>query len=381
MPKATTQQPAYTAKDTGVDTASKQVIYWDPQTQSYKAAPYSWDNWSRGTHEQSKYGWYTNSQGDRVYGLRPPTLHNVDSKGEEVMHEGSDPNWKPQVTPDYNGMGTNGGQRTPTNTTGGSVPAWGGSASHDPAGNVVPGGTADPGVWGPGGTKHWTPGQTNWDWSKVGGGTGTQGMDPNSTVTGPMTEYPGQESPWGQPGRPGGNKEFYASQFNTLLNQRKLFNQASLAAGLRAKAAADNPQPTGPTDWSWANGGKGLPGVETAGGTADNPTQYSLKDWVHPGQTTNGEIMRQAINSGVLSMEGRPNVDFNAGDWAGTGWSTVNNPTDLIQRALGGVTDTPWGKAQADAINWMYTQQGVGTPNGGGPTAAPGYALPIGAYK
>lgn len=376
MPKSDGAQPTYTAKDTGVNTETNQIVFWDPVAQTYKTAPYSWDSWKAG--DKNKYSWYVNSQGDHVYGLKPPTTHTVVMGGESIKMEGSDPNWKPQVQPDYNGMGDDGGTRTPTNTAGTGV-NWGGSGTHDINGNVVPGGPADPSVYGPGGSQYWKPGDpvnTSWDWGQAPGqGGGTGGPD----MTGYSLNYgPGRDSPWGMPNRPGNNKDFYAKQFNNLLLEQQNAKSAEIAAAIRQNYAQTHPQAAPAMDWSWANNGRGLPQVGSAGGTIDNPTKWTLADWVVPGVTTNQQLVTRAFQDGAIDQGQYAALGgANMIDGGNAYWSTATNPNWIASQAGPDISPGFLDKL-APVFNNIFTQTGIETPPGGGPTAAPGYALPVG---
>jgi len=202
-----------------------------------------------------------------VYGLKPPTTHQQIAPGtdEGWTRAGSDPNWKPTVNPDDHGVVLNPdgtiGTRTPSN-----VPDWGGSSSHDRDGNLIPGGTGDPGTYGPGGTKNWTPVNNSWDWSKFGGNRGTQTVDSGglpttgSGLSGKTPPSTGPKGPW-LPGAT--NDEYYSRQFRAITEQRNAHQEAQKAAAIRAAAAAAAPQQAIRTDWSWANNGAGLPVAPT----------------------------------------------------------------------------------------------------------------------
>ncbi len=220
---------------------------------------------------------------------------------------------------------------------------------------------------------------TSWDWTKVGGGTGTQTVDSGglpsagSGLSGKAPPSSGPKGPW-LPGAT--NDEYYSRQFRAITEQRNAHQEAQKAAALRAQAAAANPAPVQPTDWSWARNGKGLPAVDVA------PTgqQWNRASWVKPGETTIADIFRQYMGSGG-SADNLTGFDINAPHLQDTGWSTVNNPTDLTRLAIGTGGSGNYWDFQNKAIQNMFTQTGVETPEGGGPTAAPGYALPISLAK
>jgi hypothetical protein len=174
----------------------------------------------------------------------------------------------PYTVPDVNGMGSDGGQRTPINTGGTSGgPDWQGSSSHDAAGNIIPGGPADPATyeWDPGSAAGYNPsgqGAAQWNWGEFGQGApsldGGGGYDPNDYA---FDRYvPGQESPWGIPEVQGGNKDFYRNQFVNLLRGEQNFQNKQRDAVTQRQYAAANPVAAAPNDWSWIEGG--LPQVE-----------------------------------------------------------------------------------------------------------------------
>ena len=115
---------------------------------------------------------------------------------------------------------------------------------------------------GPDGGQLRPANDTGWDWAKVSddlGGVGWGGELPDYNVN---TQYqPGQDSPWGNPEREGGNEEFYAQQFGNLLNETQDFQRRQREAAAQMPQSQARPQQPAADPWSWVNGGAGLPEV------------------------------------------------------------------------------------------------------------------------
>jgi len=184
----------------------------------------------------------------------------------------------------------------------------------------------------------------------------------------------GEDSPWGNEGVEGGNRDFYRQQLNNLRAQEQGYQQQSIAAALRRKAAADAPAQTPDDPWGWAYGGKGLPSVGVAGGTADNPTAYALRSSITPGETSNADLIRMfggadagKINSWLSNGSDLEN-QYN--------WSRASSPRELIDDLSRNQNELATSNYDwlSGVYNNMFTQQGVETAEGGGPAVIPGFA-------
>lgn len=387
--------------------------YWDSEKGKYEKVANTNKSWTSANKKLFRESggekgldliWYTNKYGDRVYGTRPEKSYKKDMGnglgGERI--EGIDPDWQPSVQPDRNGMGDDGGTRRPDNTD-----DWEGSGTHDIDGNPIPGSQGDPssnpnldqnGGGGNnsnnGGAGYGGNGNTNWDWSEF-----ESNLPQVSEFAPPYTpDYTlGQESPWGNSGVEGGNDEFYRTQFNNLSRQNQAWQTQALGAAIRRKFNAQNrPEPT-PTDWSWANNGQGLPEVVMAGGTVDNPTAPLVQEWITPGETTNYEIAKKYGRTGTWGP-GDESGQSKFNDWTAPGaggapWETQYNwgksasSQNLIDKLNLGTEPYGTGEVSQGNYDWlsniynqMFDEYGVNTPEGGGATAKPGYALPVGVY-
>lgn len=206
----------------------------------------------------------------------------------------------------------------------------------------------------------------------------------------------GEDSPWGNKGIEGGNRDFYRKQLNNLRAQEQGYQDQSIAAALRRHAAANQPAELPADPWSWAYGGKGLPEVKVGGGTIEpdsgggdpflppsgNPPAYSLRSNIIPGETSNADIAR--LYSNKSEDELRPwfedQMDKHGSSWENQyNWSLAGSPQELIS-TLSSNTDL-LAAENYDWLSKMYTdmfiQEGVETPEFGGPSPAPGYATPI----
>ena len=195
-----------------------------------------------------------------------------------------------------------------------------------------------------------------------------------------QTEYwLGEDAPWGNAGVAGDNASFYKQQLNNLRAQEQGYQESAIGAALRRQAAANQPAELPADPFDWAYGGKGLPTVGVAGGTMDNPTAYALRSYVQPGETSNADIIRKygAFDTGNMERWLADNSD-----WENKyNWSRANNPQDLINTLSRDPAELATSNYDflSRIYNDMFVQQGIETPEGGGPSAAPGYALPIGA--
>ena len=353
--------------------------YWDPSANEYR----------RVTMDQKrdlgKMHTYINDYGDMVYGLRPDDWYTGMVNGEEIYYEGKDP---------FAGSGT---IRNPDGISS-PVPGdwerdpnfdWDNTTKFQPKPDNIPIGfpddqgnvnypvntpTGDPFDWIPGNTD------TSWDWSQGGDDpwafTGIGG--PAAVPDYDFGNRPGMGSPWGQTGS-GGNQEFYSRQLGNLLSQQDAYQQAEQEAAQRRTQGLSGAFEGDP--WAWAYGGKGLPTVQTVGGTADSPTVYQLRGGIIPGQTTNAEIMRMAQTAGIVPVHENYPIRDDDASWnsSGTTWSEASNPQQLFG-LIASNADQNWRDALRGGMNYAFRNQALETPSGGGPTAAPGYALPRGTY-
>jgi hypothetical protein len=266
---------------------------------------------------------------------------------------------------------------TPTPTPGDDEP---------PIAPVVPNTSTDLPVPPGGPTGPWTgtgeQADTSWNWDafapKSPGDGAWGGYDQDYQA---FERYqPGMDSPWGMPDVMGGNESFYQQQFVNQLRDEQGFQNRERSAQMRRQEAAENPYEAAPIDWSWANNGQGLPTVETAGGTADNPTmsQYGLRDPFVAGETTNREIYDAAMAAGWIEPNNNYG-DLNQDHWDTTSWSESSQPSDNYGDISAG-SDPTWLDMQKAGMNYAFTNNQVQTPTGGGPTASPGYALPVSMY-
>jgi hypothetical protein len=405
-PKTAYLNPKHTGSFIGRK-GNQGYAYWDSDKGEYvkvKSPNGSWERKNNRLFRDSSGEegldmiWYTNRHGDMVRGTRPEQSYKKDmgnGLGSKRI-EGIDPDWQPSIQPDRNGMGDDGSTRRPDN-----VDDWQGSGTHDIDGNPIPGSQGDPssnpnldqnGGGGNnsnnGGAYYAGNGNTSWDW-----GDFESNLPQASEFAPPYTpDYTlGEESPWGNSGVEGGNDEFYRTQFNNLNRQNQAQQTQAIAAAVRRQFANQNPAEPAPIDWSWANNGQGLPEVVMAGGTIDNPTAPSVQEWITPGETTNYEIatryggdfankdyagqsFEQKLNS-WMNPNNPGNYDWNVD----TNWSKGLSAQGLVNKLPGDlVSDNV--EFLSDIYNSMFDEYGVNTPEGGGATAKPGYALPVGVY-
>ena len=260
---------------------------------------------------------------------------------------------------------------TPTPTPGGGTP----TPTPGPT-DPVP----DNGGFPPGGQTPGAGGGFGWDWDAFGIGNPAEG---GSSTGGYYENYvPGKESPWGVPDLEGGNPEFYNSQLLNLLGQEQGYRKgARQAAEIRG-----NQQPAAPRDYAqmWQDMGM-VP--NQAAQANDDPTSvdyWSLNDNLTAGETTNLQFLNQFKDDPSFSDRDRDWFqEFVAGNpkWQqSTGYAQAGTPDKAIGKYIS--TDplvlAPENQRRlSDIIRMGYNQSQYKTPEGGGPSAAPGYALPV----
>lgn len=254
--------------------------------------------------------------------------------------------------------------------------------------DLAPDGYTPPGSGNPNtgnsGAPNYSGGGYNWDFE---GGTpgaaplfGGGGYNPDDFN---FERYvPGQESPWGIPEIEGGNKDFYRNQFMNLLREDQNFQNKEIESAIRREYAQNNPMDAREFEWG-SVGVRPAQSVDYDPATGAQSTQV-LADWITPGVTTNYEIYSGLRDRGLLSQEFNryiddPNRDFTSTNLSKHAGRPGENPATLLSR-LPPIGDElsqgnyDFKKAAYDA---MFTNVGLEAPPGGGPVAAPGYALPI----
>ena len=380
--------PYYTGTFTGRKGNEGQAV-WNPETnQIEKYTKEDWLDKSRDYRRETGENiahFYTNKYGEDVYGIRPEeTYTGMKPGGESWLIAGPNPNAgnQPRIS-------------DPTNNT--PVPRMIDNPNYRPE-DVV-----DPFLPTPeGGPKITYPGSGGSGETEQGGG-GDPFRPPSGSVQDSVFNNPknweslygapaqtdfrtdfrlGEDSPWGNEGVEGGNRDFYRQQLNNLRAQEQGYQEQSIAAALRRDAASRQPAQSPADPFDWAYGGKGLPTVGVAGGTVDNPTAYALRSYVQPGETSNADILRKYgdFDTGNLERWLAPNEQGET-PWENQyNWSRASNPQDLINTLSRDPAELATSNYDflSRIFNDMFVQQGIETPEGGGPSAAPGYALPIG---
>jgi hypothetical protein len=381
-PGVETEQEYFNAEgDTGWDNDTKILSYYDP-IKGYTTKDFSGQSLDEinGWKEANGVGRYTNSAGDYVLGIMPTTTY-VDTENEILM-EGADPNWVTTVNPDKNGMGDDGGQRTPWN-----VDDWSGSDTHDVDGNVIPGGQGDPTsipVYEPPRlpdppTDTGTGVDTTTDWGTGTGVTPTTGNDDFGNQ--PLPGLIGYES--------SSNKDFYQKQFQDLRAQTMRQQGAEQLA-----SQYDDPIGTGPFDgmsrreldkleelkglspqqieslndpWGWAGGSEQFAPSISDGSAAP------AADWTMNSQyegLDDASIARQAMTLGAFNEEDSRLMEGFLPQWEGTYQFRNSGSPGTFAANNSGLA--PKNQATIGKIlNQVYSQGQAG------PTVAAGYANPL----
>ena len=239
----------------------------------------------------------------------------------------------------------------------------------------------------PGVVDPWTPhsGQDkSWKWDyfqpKSAGAGEWGGYDQNYGV---FERYqPGQDSPWGMPDIEGGNREFYQQQFGNLLRDEQGYQNRERQAQHLRQIAQNNPPGAINYEDMWASMGITPNQAAQAGGEGGDPFAYFVNPNIsgfEKGTTTNYDIFSalapQLSSSAVNRFTEHFESDANR---EGTGWSRFTDP-NALQQTFG--SNTELNPGFRDSLNEMASlflqRQDLTTPPGGGPTAAPGYALPV----
>lgn len=225
-----------------------------------------------------------------------------------------------------------------------------GSAGDPPPTSIPPGGGFNPGEP----TGGFTPGDPTggWDWASFNPGAGPAlGWGDLAEDYNAYERYqPGEDSPWGNPDREGGNKEFYQQQLSNLLRQTQDYQVGAdkarergrirdrISQGLDTPGISDEfrayleaQQAPAPMDWSWLEGG--LPDVVT-GADANTDPSYTWGEGYTQG-LTNQQVFDQA--SPQMSSQNAQWLQDNwlAGNEGGTGfmanWEDPNSFVDAFQ--------------------------------------------------
>jgi hypothetical protein len=363
-----TQQQLQTWKSQNTGAQDGIATYWNPDKGLYQTDPYSSDNWQdyKVGGRDSDYGYYINSEGAYVYGKMPAETHQYYDGDGYVTVEGPDPT-PSNPPPSQHGMAEGGGQfygdpTDPENTGNIEDQDW-----YQPPAQVP----YDP--WAAGKTG-WAGGSTPLDWgggqqqtvAPVGGG-GQLGQMPTDN---PLIGYEGST-----------NRDFYQQQFKDMRDRRASEINMERAAALRAQEAKNAPS-AAPTDpWAWAGGSASM-APQVAGGTANEPYTWDLREGVTAGETTNQQIVdllgqRDLLSPADLKAFGRHQQ--NDPNWAtATDWSKYQSPDKFMSTfSAGNPNVSPeFTDIMGNVANSLWTRSDL-TPTGG-PAAAPGYALPTG---
>ena len=171
----------------------------------------------------------------------------------------------------------------------------------------------------------------------------------------------------------GGNRDFYQQQFvNQLRDEQGFQNRERQAQELR-NFAMENPYEAAPTDWSFANKGKGIRDVQMGTGQSV-PSGYNLNKGLSSG-ATNDEIFRWASTlddthpdtaSWYSQMIGGPDGDS-------TYMSSAGNPNTLINDLPGEGSEL--GATNQRRMTLLFNK--LYNPSSTGSMTPLGYASPI----
>jgi hypothetical protein len=189
------------------------------------------------------------------------------------------------------------------------------------------------------------------------------------------------DSPWGMPNLEGGNKDFYQQQFVNQLRDEQGYQNRERSAQASRQAALDDPYEAAPTDWSWANSGKGLGSVTPGTGEVQS-TQYSLNPEFE-GQT-NQQLWSSMKDFDMFGdRETQKYMDNyfkkNPNIGASSSWSGQHSPNSAFNK----ISPVSWqgmnhpGQVQG-TINSMLGHLYQGDQQG--PSTPVGYASPVPAY-
>ena len=361
---------------TGYSDDGNYLVMWDPnagETGEYVTRDVSDESFQSRMDfkEANNLGYYTNVNGDYVYGIKPTSTYQASGGSDDTTRiEGVDPDWQTRTIPDMSGIGRfGGGQRTPENTGSYVDPTmvWQGSDSHDREGNIIPGGPADPNsrpVY-----ERGTPfaGSVNDTFGRDIGGA-VSGPAPIDWAANQYTDSPliGYES--------SSNKDFYQQQFADMRNQQMTDRMRQNAA-----ASYQPPEQTNVMDdpWSWAN----LPEVVEGGAGAANPNEWILNpNYNFTPETTHAEVIGQL--SGLNTFNDEERRWFNDFLNENPQLQTDTQWTDDRTGALSGIQTSEMGPKPKDRLNRILNNvwiQAGDAPTPGGQMVPPGYASPTNA--
>ena len=183
---------------------------------------------------------------------------------------------------------------------------------------------------------------------------------------------PGRGSPWGDPTLSGDNNSFYQKQFASLLRGDQNFQKAQEVSAVRrylSDIAAER-QPSAPPVYVKPAPAGGTAGGAAGGGGGVSASEYTRDPWIKPGVTTNAEFYRHYGGN-------NPNFAYNSPSGMATDWGMQADPRNMIAN-IGPNVSPSWANEISGIWNKGWTQNnGVQTPAGGGPSAAPGYVAPV----
>jgi hypothetical protein len=184
---------------------------------------------------------------------------------------------------------------------------------------------------------------------------------------------PGMDSPWGMPNVEGGNEDFYQQQFVNLLRDEQGYQSRERQAQAERQDAFENPYAAAPTDWSWANGGQGLPSVVEGTG-------------VMPGGERQLGSQYEGLNNQEIFGQVAPQLSDGAKQWfpelfadgagTNTNWGAGGYDSNIDNATTGGLNAQNQDYMR-EILGTIYPETGSVTP-GGIPVPA-GYASPINA--
>ena len=238
------------------------------------------------------------------------------------------------------------------------------------------------------------PGYNNPDyWDNTGGYTGPSKYDSSgfSQAGGEGGPVPIEYGPAPTPNLTGyessSNKDFYQQQFANMLGQEGGNDQREMAAAIRREDAANAPAPA-PIDYAqmWSDVGvtpsQAVQGGTNADGTSGQFTWglNSVFGGADPLTITNRQFLdglRDKMPQESVNLL-EPFLD-NPDNAANNSWATGSSPNQ-IYNSLGPDLADANRNAFQDLFNAGYVRTDLQTPVGGGPTAATGYAPPVGGF-
>ena len=379
---------------------NSKVTIWNPKTGQYNTVEVDPQNVSEFAPQNETTGYYINEQGDYVLGYEDGAALGFNGEVYEQNYDYGGP-FIPtkKLTPIPPGGGNNGGGTNPSTPVNPTVPTPGTpfDPPFDPADPYNPDdGTGNPN--NPTNDWFWTdpvgyenapqpdgdgtftdeqpPADTSWDWDafrdKAPGDRQWGGYDIDYQA---FERYqPGDRSPWGMPNIEGGNRDFYQQQFvNQLRDEQGFQNRERQAQELR-NFAMENPYEAAPTDWSFANKGKGIRDVQMGTGQSV-PSGYMLNRGLNSG-ATNDEIFRWASANEGFDSDDRDWYKQMVGggdDGGSTYMSSAGNPNTLINDlpTEGNVLGMDNQRRMVALFNKLYN------PSSTGSMTPLGYASPI----